>query len=263
MDERVKIDHEAMVEALPDYAVGVLDDVTAERVARHLVGCAACREHLSFLVETVALLAPAHLRAATRGVLLARAVADRPEAGHLRPVFPPPVPVPVPVPSPMNPPRRGPGGWLRRVAPVWLAAALLVAPLVAWGVGLQRRQDERDLIYRLVTNPAAAHPLVDSELPTGAVGVFYADPTQDRGYLVAHGLPPLPTDQRYQIWLQSDDGEQIPLGSFDVGAEGEGRVLLRAPAPFDAYAAAAVFAEPRAGGPLPTSPLALGGWLET
>jgi hypothetical protein len=140
----------------------------------------------------------------------------------------------------------------------------LIAPLVGWGVEWQRRQDERDLIYRLVTNPAAAYPLNDSYLPTEVVGIFYVDPTEDQGYLVARGLPPLPNDQRYQVWLQTDDEELIRAGSLPVDADGEGKTLLRAPAPFDAYAAAVVVAEPRGGSPspLPSSPPVLGGWLE-
>lgn len=262
MDKRATIDHAAIAETLPDYAVGALDDVTAERVARHLAGCEGCRDHLALLLETVGLLAPARPPAATKRALLARAVVDRPG------IAPPPgaivAPLRVLTPPPSSPPRRS-GSWLRRVAPVWLAAALLVSPLAGWGLAWERRQDERDdLISRLANNPAAAHPLNESELPPGPVGILYAAPTEDRGVLVARGLPQLANDQLYHVWLVTDDGEQqILSGVFDVDDEGKGRAYLSAPAPFDSYLAAAVSAGPLAGGQSPTSSLkALGGIIE-
>lgn len=272
MDERVKTDHRHIVEALPDYAVGALDDVTAERVARHLPGCATCRDHLAFVLETVALLAPARPPAAARRALLARAAADETGVAQPRPAFPAAVPIPVPpasIPTPPSPARPRAGAGLRRVAPVWLAAALLLAPLIGWGAEWQRRQDEQDeweLIHRLVTNPAAVHTLDNDYQPTEAVAIFYVDPTEDQGYLVARDLPPLPTDQRYQVWLQIDgEMQMIRAGALPVGADGEGKVLLRAPAPFSTYYAAQIIPEPSAGdpSPFPSALPVLGGEIET
>lgn len=264
MDKRAGIDHSAFAETLPDYAVGALDDVTAERVARHLAGCEGCRDHLALLLETVGLLAPALPLAATKHALLARAVADRANSAPARAERVSPIRVLTPPPS--SAPRRS-GSWLRRVAPVWLAAALLILPVVGWSVEeWRRRQDERELIYNLVTNPAAAHMLVNDHQPTAAVAFFYVDPAEDQAYLVARDLPPLPTNQRYQVWLQIDgEMQMIRAGALPVGADGAAKVLLRPPAPFSAYNAAQIIPELSAGdlSPLPSSLPVLGGEIET
>lgn len=264
MDERFGADHGRIIEVLPDYAVGTLDDVTAERVARHLAGCVACRDHLSFLREAVALLTPARPRTATRRALLARATGDASAVARQPPAVPAPMAVPVARSLKSVRPHRG--AWLRRVGPVWLAAALLVAPLVGWGADWLRRQNERDLIYGLMSDPAAAHMLDNDYQPTEAIAIFYVDPTEDHGYLVARDLPPLPTDQSYQVWLQIDGQRQmIRAGTLPVGDDGEGQVLLRLPAPFSAYYAAQIIPEPRADdmSPFPSALPVLGGEIES
>ncbi|MGH2557820.1 MAG: anti-sigma factor [Thermomicrobiales bacterium] len=80
-------------------------------------------------------------------------------------------------------------------------------------------------------------------------------------FLLAHGLPALPSDQRYQIWLFTESGEQISAGSIAGGADGFVQGLIRAPESFAAYWAIGLSAEPYAGNAAPTAPLALGGWL--
>lgn len=252
--------HPEIVERLPDYALGALPEPELDLVARHLEGCAECRAELRRVLAVGAALADVPPpSAASRDALLARATGR----------------VVAPVPTRVDPPlgraprsigdrpaeRPRPGSR----APLWvaLAAALALAVgLGAWNVRLQRGDADGDVVAAVVAGAAVAHPLTDSELVPPASGVLFADPESERALLVARDLPPLPSDRRYQVWLFTDAGERIGAGPIEVEADGRTTAPIEAPAPFAGYVAVALSAEPRAGSPAPTSPLALGGWLD-
>lgn len=260
--------HEETQELLPDYVLGALDDEALSRVAWHLDGCPICRPAWEELLETVSLLAPvAHPRPAARQALLVRVAAREvapPAAGESPAAATWPAPPERATTTTAE--RRRDRPQRRQIGPARLAlAAVLVATilsLAAWNVVLQRQLGERDTIAALLSNPAAAHPLTDSELSTGAAGFLYADPQGNVALMMAYRLPALPPDQQYQIWLFTEDGERESGGLFAVDAEGNGQVLIRAPAPFAKYWAVGVSAEPAEGSPAPTSPLAIGGWIQ-
>ena len=76
---------------------------------------------------------------------------------------------------------------------------------------------------QLISDPAAAFPLDDSDLATAATGVVFAEPNGRDVYLVANGLPPLPQDQHYQVWLFSIDDQTVSAGQVALHADGEVR----------------------------------------
>ncbi len=256
--------HPNIQELLPDHAIGALEPAQAARVARHLEECPACRQALGDLLETVGLLAPVPvLPPRVRVALLERVAAREAVAPVVASVVAPGVVAPpevVPTPLPARPPAR-PERWRRLAARGALAAAaVLLLAFGGWNVALQRQLDQREAVVRLLDNPAAAHALTDGELPD-AQGVFYAVPDGDTALLLASGLPALPPDRRYQLWLFAEDGARESGGLFAVAADGTARVTLRDPAGFARYAAVAVSPEPAIGSAAPTGPLVLGGWI--
>jgi anti-sigma-K factor RskA len=178
----------------------------------------------------------------------------------------------VPTPGAMPPPapvvaERRPATPFGKPLPRWAlaavsAAVLLVGSFTSWNYEFRAQLAQQMRIYALTSDPAAAHPLVDSDLSAPVSGVLYAEPTSTDAYLIANGLPALPPTQHYQVWLFTDDGKPIKAGSLTVGVEGEARALLETPAPFGDYFAVALSAEPQTGSAEPTAALTLGGVLQ-
>lgn len=266
-------DHLTIAELLPDFVLGTLDETSLQRVNRHLKDCQICRDECVSAMEALGTLAavpppPAFLRSA----VLRRAAAVPPALGQPRHVLQAP-----------PPPRVGAENVIRLVTeveaqhaapfgrplPRWtLAVASLLVFLVAGLAGIDFTQRNMSLpgmvspdqrIQALTSDPAAAFPLDDSDLPTAATGVVFAEPSGRDVYLVANGLPPLPRDQHYQVWLFSTDDQTVSAGPVVLQADGEVRALLQTPDPFVDYVGVALTAEPQASSPDPTSDMVLGG----
>lgn len=88
-----------------------------------------------------------------------------------------------------------------------------------------------------------------------ASGTFYTG--GDSGLLVLRGLPPLPADQTYELWLIPDEGAPVPAGLVQVG-EGATHTfpIALSGQPTD-YAAVGLSIEPAGGSPAPTGPIVL------
>lgn len=264
-----------VIDLLPAYALVALPDADLRQVEAHLARCPACRAAFDRTLEAAAdeakrTVAPP--RADVRAEFLAR-------TGGLRIVPLPAGPGAerVRLLPAARPALRRANGWVadwdvRRLrlpnpylGPTLRAAAamllVLVLPIAGWFIGVRAQLDERSIIYSLMANPAAAHPLDDSDMPADVSGVLYADPASNTAYLSASGLPPIPDDRRYQVWLLTPSEELVSAGFLTVSPNGEGDVLLRAPAPIGDYLAAVVTAEPQVGSPVPTAPRTLGGWI--
>ncbi len=257
-----------VVDLLPAYALVALPDADLRRVEAHLGRCAACRAAFDRELESVAAAAAVQPpRSGVRAEFLARTGGLRiisttdDDAAPVRLL--PPAPKPVPL-RPNAGPRLGfanlpPGGFGRRA---FAAALLLFAlPFAGWIFGVKSQFDERALIYALLLDPAAAHPLTHSDVRTDVSGVLYADPDDNLAYIAASGLPPIPEDLRYQVWLMTPAEEMVSAGFLDVSADGEGEALLLTPEPVGDYLVAVVTAEPERGSSAPTGPRTLGGWI--
>jgi anti-sigma-K factor RskA len=264
VDDESSIDHAEVATLLPDYALGALDGELARLVAVHLNRCLVCRREFENALETLALLAVAPPpRPDLRDRLLARAMADpvAPAAADLPAPPTPrsaPSPPPIPLATPAAPRRVVPWPALR--PPRWaaaLAAVALITLLAIWNLLLHRQLAEREELAALLADPAAVH-LLAGEVGEGALIVR---PEGDVAVLVAHDLPPLPADSRYQFWLLADGAPPVSGGLFTVDAAGSGHLVVHAPRSLAAYAAAGVTVEPWAGSPAPTSPVLLAGPL--
>ena len=88
-----------------------------------------------------------------------------------------------------------------------------------------------------------------------ASGVFYTGP--ESGLLVLRGLPPLPAEQTYELWLIPGEGAPVPAGLVQVG-DGETHTfpIALAGQPTD-FAAVGLSIEPAGGSPAPTGPIVL------
>lgn len=243
--------HDDILELLPDYAVGALDEDDLWRVATHLDTCGVCQRELAAVLETIVLLAEAPLpKAAGRMAVTARArgVAARASSENVVPSMPP------------SSVRRFP---MSAVAPLALAAAILlmVAGYAVWSVVLDEDESETDYIAALLLDPDKAHAINDSELDVGAGGAMFVDDEHKIALLIASGLPIPASDERYQVWLFKQNGERVAAGVVPVDSDGVGQAVVRAPEAFAAYWAVGVSLEPASGSEEPTTPLVVGGWL--
>lgn len=265
--------HDEIIELLPDYAVGALDDGDLWRVAAHLDTCATCLRAFSDLLVTITLLAEApRPRAEVRSAVLARvggtagivsrtvaaplqAEAEGEPARSTRSVVPEFASA-RPVDAPAN---------IRRfpLAALALAAAvlLLVAGYAVWSQVQGGEESDADLVAALLLDPDAAHAINDSELDVGAGGAMFVDDGSDVAYLVASGLPIPGPGEEYRVWLFTEDGRRVSAGAVPVDPDGVGQAVVRAPGDFAAYWAVGVSLEPVGESDAPTTPLVVGGWL--
>ena len=262
-------DHLTIVALLPDYILGKLDETSLWRVTRHLDACPTCQHELANAMDVLGRLAAVPPPATwLRSAILARAAAETPAtiregaaAGSVLAGPGTPGEVGRELDSDMDLQRRMPFG---QPVPRWAlvaasAAVFVVSALIGWSYDYRNGAIEDDRISALVNDPAAAYPLDDSDLPVAATGVVFAEPKAREVYLVANGLPVLPPDQRYQVWLFTTDNTQESAGLLTVDSDGEIRALLQTTGPFADYVGVGLTAEPVTGSAVPMSDMVLGG----
>lgn len=257
-------DHLMIVELLPDFVLGKLDEASLRRVQRHLEICETCQGEYANAMAVLGQLAPVSPPAPwLRGAVLRRAAISVREKS--------------PAPFSQAPasgkrvlmrllPERGRTQDLPFGHPLsrWVlvassAVVIFVSGLLGWSYEQRMVITADDRIHALVGDPTAAFPLDDSDLSVSAAGVLFAEPEGREVYLVANGLPVLPQDQRYQVWLFTTEDELVSAGMLAVGNDGAVRELLQTPDPFADYVGVGLTAEPLSGSDTPTSALVLGG----
>lgn len=269
--------HDTLLDLLPAYALGVLDEEEAGFVERHLADYPDCVAELTALrddLETLAFSAPlAAPPPAAKAALFARL--DR-EEGAAKPL----ATTLAPLPAVQR-------GWLldwrgSRAALAALAAVLVIG-LLGWATIAQARlnaerqrlaattqQNEQltaqvaqlALVNTLLNDPNAAHPVSGppvAQYGLPAAGYVYIDPTSTIGLLLTYWLPTLTPDQRFQVWLVTPEGARDSGGLFTTDARGNAHVIINAPAPFARYKSIGVTIEPAGGSVGPTSPRVCGG----
>lgn len=229
-----------VLELLPDYALGCLDEDEADLVARHLAGCPLCRaeaEAYQAVAGQLALAAPdvappPHLKER----LMERVRTSRPAA-------------------PAQP--RAP--WWRALLPAWgLVSLLLILALAAGNLLLWQRANRPEV----VVGPAGlrAIPLSSTEAAPGAGGFILIGADGQNGALVVDKLPVLDAAQQYQLWLIRD-GQRTSGAVFSVDENGYGGTRVSAPESLLEYSAVGITIEPAGGSPGPTGDRVLGGQL--
>ncbi|HXT22923.1 MAG TPA: anti-sigma factor [Thermoanaerobaculia bacterium] len=254
-------------ELVAAHALGALDAEERAGLERHLAGgCPVCGPELEAMervAEAIALSPPpVQPRPEVRRQLLERAAAVVPLRRRLT--------------------RRSSGA-------VWAVAAsvavLLLAGALAWGVSLQQRlareqraraalaadlataraqlqhvEGERVTLLRhlAVLGASRLQQVQLAALPPAptASGRMFVDPGSGKALFSAAGLPRLQPNRTYQLWFIAG-GKPVSAGTFDIGASGQGQLLVeRAPPPAEVQAWA-VTVEPAGGVPQPTGEMVL------
>lgn len=199
--------HEIYEQDSGAYVLGALSDEEHTRFVRHLLECHVCRDEVDRLERAVDALprsvtpleAPASLRAA----VMESVRADLGEAPD-RPGL-----------IARARERLGAAGGLRLRAVSLSAAAILFLGLVG-GLGLSRLLDDGS--GERVVTARFDH----SRVASGSGSLVIGRNSHDAGgTLRVHGMPSLPGNETYQVWLRRN-GEVIPKALFNVGEDGTG-----------------------------------------
>lgn len=103
-------------------------------------------------------------------------------------------------------------------------------------------------------------PPASTDVAAGAHATVLCNPDREVGFILAEGLPPLPPEQVYQVWLVSGD-QRVSGGLMQPDALGRGWLAFRAPVPLKEFDAVGITPEPAGGSPGPTSPPVIRGPL--
>lgn len=204
------------------YVLHALSDDERAAFERHLTQCPACAQEVAELAETAVRLG-AVAATAPPPSLKSRVMADIAQTRQLPPNGAAPGEVHV------LRPRR----W-----PVWIsvtaaAASVLFAVVIAIGSARTNQRLTDELAQLRSANAEVGQLLAapDAEIgtaraDTGGSGVLVVSRTQDKAVFLADGLPALPADRTYQLWLvepaQTRSGGLLrpadgPLVARDVG----------------------------------------------
>ena len=240
------MDHESIEGLIPAYALGTADPDESRIVEAHLAACATCRSLLvayhelgdDLLFAAPPIAAPAGLT----DLMRLRLAPPHYEAA----------------------PRTWWSRFRGRLLVPTLAAAilLLLVTNVVWFGRMNRldRQvaEQASLVASLANAPATALR-AESSAPY-AQGVVYASDSGQAALLCVYGMPALPDDKGYQVWLIKD-GKRESGGVFQVSEGGFGFLMVKPASPLTDYSSVGITVEPIGGSPAPTSPRVLGGNL--
>ncbi|MFI6094347.1 anti-sigma factor domain-containing protein [Lentzea sp. NPDC051213] len=222
------------------WALNALEDSESAAFEQHLRECESCRTEAVEMRETAACLSalievmpPPYLR---ERVLAAASTTrqqppESPRVAQLRPRRP----------------------WLRRAAVFAAAASLLGAVGIGVQSTLQLSGEVADLrqvaaryeqLNSLMSAPNAK--IVSRELPAGGSGIAVFSPDHGKVAFVATGLPALPANRTYQLWLEDGSGLH-PAGL--LGGAGDPMVM----ALHDGTQRIALTVEPRGGSATPST----------
>ena len=146
--------------------------------------------------------------------------------------------------------------WMPAAAAALVAAALTaVAILVPTQRGVNALRAE--LAAARIVSMAGTGPQ-----PQAAARIFWDEP---RGvwHVYAANMKPSDPGRTYQLWFITPDEKKVSAGTFDVGRQGVGEIVVILPRELGPIALAAVTEEPSGGVPQPTGAIQLVGKLGT
>jgi anti-sigma-K factor RskA len=230
-----------VLESIPAYVLGSLEEDEARLVAEHLAGCYLCRKEL----ETYSAVADQLLLAlpeVTPLPNLKSRLMQRVERLNQKQV-------PRSIHRPVT----------RRLFPVGaFAALLLILTLALSNVWLWRQANNAEVFTGPLGMRAIA--LQNTDAAPAASGIVIVSADGDNGVLVVDKLQPLAEDQEYQVWLKRDSTE-ISGGVFAVDEDGYRGLRIVAPESLLNYSSVLVTIEPKEGSPRPTGTQVLTGSL--
>ena len=199
-------DHERFDTDLAPFLLGALEPEEERALEVHLAACPHCQAELDRLRLAADALPrsvpqvtpPASLKASLMEIVEREAAGD---AGQARPR--------VPLRKRLAP-------TLSRIRPAtaWASAAFLLAVGIATGIGLSELGGSDDA--RVVTAQVD-----EGRAPSASASLVVPGEGRDGAILRVNGLPSLPPDRVYQVWVRRD-GEVVPGPLFSVGEDGHG-----------------------------------------
>ncbi|MCI0549619.1 MAG: anti-sigma factor [Anaerolineae bacterium] len=229
-----------VLESLPAYALGSLDEAEARLVAEHLTSCHMCRAELSAfqdVADQLAFAAPDTFPSQNlRHRFLERlreikSTRPQPErfrvTGRLIPI----------------------GGMVRML----LIFLLLVSNLVLW-----QRLNHLEVLAGPMGMRAIA--LQNTDAAPNASGFVIISSDGREGVLVVDELPQLDAQHEYQLWLVRN-GSTTSGAVFPIDESGYRGTRIEAPQTLLLYSSVRVTIEPTGGSPEPTGKQVLGGSL--
>lgn len=253
---------EQVAEQLDTYVLGGLGADKEVEIAHHISTCAHCQQALEQARKTADVLAlvTAPPRSSTAWRRRIRSAID---------------------PTPKTTRRRDsrqtmrlPGTLDLSPGALLLVMILLIAVGAIWGTiqfrnrmsgtptagELKQQLEDRDTLVSLVVDQSVAeYAIAATSKDVAAVARFYADPKSRQGGLVAWNLPGLPAGQTYQVWLVDAVGAYTSGGTFQVGQDSAGSILVRSRLPLGSYRSLEVTIEPAGGSRNPSGPRVLKG----
>jgi anti-sigma-K factor RskA len=230
-----------VLESIPAYVLGSLEEDEARLVAEHLAGCYQCRKELETYQEVADQLLYVLPEVTPPATLKPRLMERVGRLNNKR------------VPEPES--RRAP----RRLIPVGMVAGLLLILLLAVSNVLLWRRATNSEVF---TGPLGmrAIALQNTENAPAASAIVIVSGDGENGVLVVDHLQPLNENQEYQVWLQRDSAE-ISGGTFAVDEDGYRGLRIIAPESLLTYTSVRVTVEPKGGSANPTGPQVLTGSL--
>ena len=228
-------------DALPAYALGVVDPDERRAIEAHLESCPACRAALARYQAVAGMLgtatAPVAPPSALRARLLAAAAQDAGADDASVPL------------SAAN--ARGSGfGRDPIVLSRWaaagygLVATLLVVGLVSAVLLLQQAREERDVarqgqaeVIEYLGNGGTVTPLTPAAagpMPFSGLGSVIVAADQPKGMIVVDGFRPSDAEHIYRVWV-ARAGERTRSAELRVTADGCGWLIFESPEPLATY----------------------------
>jgi len=234
------IEDQHVLESLPAYALGSLDESEAQVIAGHLAGCHICRSELLTFQEIAGQLALAAPQAVPSHELKPRLM-ERIQSLELN--------------------RPKPERWRfagRRLAVGAIAGLVLIVTLAVSNLLLWNRLNQLEVLSGPLGMRAIALQNTDAAPNSSGFVVMGAD--GNNGVLVVDELPALDTQYEYQLWLVRN-GNNTSAAVFSVDESGYRGMRIEAPQTLLAYSSVRVTIEPSGGSAHPTGESVLIGSL--
>ena len=248
---------EHVIDLLPAYALGSLDEAELLLVARHLPECAVCRGELATywpVVDQLAQAAPLRTPpAALKGRILQQVGQglQQPSTAPSRR-------------EPVHAPRNGLldaiRGLLARPAGLAFGALALALVLFLGVSNVLLWQQVNALESRVPEGNLQIVNLNGTQNAPQAQGYLMVFNNENYGTLVVEDAPALEPGYQYQLWLIRD-GKRTSGGVFSVDEHGYGALQITSPQPLQSFPSFGVTVEPAGGSPGPTGERVLGGDL--
>ena len=229
-----------VLESLPAYALGSLDESEAKMVAQHLAGCHICRSELQAFQEVAGQIALTAPQAELAGDLKPRLM----ERIHG-----------------LNQARARPKKWHfpeRLVPLVAIASLVLIAILAVSNLFLWQRLDQLEVLAGPLGMRAVALQNTDAAPTASGFVIISAD--GENGVLVVDELPELDAQREYQLWLVRN-GSNTSAAVFSVDESGYRGMRIESPQSLLVYSSVLVTIEPVGGSAEPHGEQVLAGSL--